>query len=532
MKKIHSVFSVLVMSGVLTLTACGGGGGTPTPTTSIGLTPALGAFTAGATVEAFKTDGTSITSGTTDSNGVITGLAIPTSYTDAIILRVKGGSNVKYFDEGKNAQVDLSQTDTLISVLPAGAVVADGKLGITPLTTLAAGLAGVDATGANPTIPGSATVANAAVTAAFDKVKALTGLVDFDLTQAPNPLKDLTSQRDAASKSDLYGVILAEMAKAAGADGALAQAKKMYQAGKSAKDAGGADAFAAQLLTTVQTVQGAMDQVDASDLLINKGSDDFKKIVNASAVAVPLKDLFSETNLNQLITSRRADLASQVTLRDTKPLSALEGIWDTAAGATLPASGVITPDGRVLLRLQPSANTSRIVLGQFKSTSNGYEATGMDILMQGDQLTVTDVTLTIEQQVTKTSPVTLVIKTGQTQESFSLSYSNRYETPVALADFVGSWSDVTGYVKVTWAINNKGEISGTSSSACTWVGKVTKRNENKGVANVVVKETCNAVDVELRGLVTFKAGSNKQVARVTLTNGNGSKVLLLELNKS
>lgn len=535
MKKNHSIFSVLLMSTALMLSACGGGGGTPpsTPTTSIGLTPALGAFNAGATVEAFKTDGTSITSGTTNAAGVITGLAIPDNYTDAIILRVKGGANVQYFDEGKEAQVDLTSNDTMISVLPAGAIVADGKFGITPLTSLAAGLAGVDSTGSTPKIPGSASDANAAVLAAFDKVKALTGLVDFDLTQAPNPLKDLSSQRDAANKSDLYGVILAEMAKAAGADGALAQARKMYEAGKSAKDAGGADAFAAQLVNTVQTVQGAMDQLDASVLLINKTSSaELKKIVNASAVAVPIKDLFSATNLNQLIANRKSDLDQQVILRTSKPLTDLEGIWDTAAGATLPGSAVITPDGRLLLRLQPSVGTSRIVVAQFKPTNSGYDASGIDILMQGDQLTVRDVTLSVAQQVSKTSPLSLVIKTGQAQESLSLSYGDRYDTSVALGDFAGSWTDLTGYLKVTWVMNNKGEISGTSSSGCTWVGKLTKRNENKGVANVVAKETCNSTEVELRGLVTFKAGSNKQVARVTLTNGNGSKVLLLELNKS
>jgi hypothetical protein len=100
---------------------------------------------------------------------------------------------------------------------------------------------------------------------------------------------------------------------------------------------------------------------------------------------------------------------------------------------------------------------------------------------------------------------------------------------------VGTWSDVVGdYAQVVWKINNKGEISGTSSSSkqCAWTGKIALRNEAKGVANVNVKETCGSNTVELSGLVNFKAGSNKSNARVTVVNNSGKKVLLLELVKS
>jgi hypothetical protein len=88
-------------------------------------------------------------------------------------------------------------------------------------------------------------------------------------------------------------------------------------------------------------------------------------------------------------------------------------------------------------------------------------------------------------------------------------------------------------LKMLW-INNKGEISGTSSTSkqCAWTGKVALRNEAKGVAKVTVKETCGSTSIELSGLVTFKAGSNKSIARVTVVNSSGTKVLLLELTKS
>jgi len=61
---------------------------------------------------------------------------------------------------------------------------------------------------------------------------------------------------------------------------------------------------------------------------------------------------------------------------------------------------------------------------------------------------------------------------------------------------------------------------------------VALRNEAKGVAKVTVKETCGSTSIELSGLVTFKAGSNKSIARVTVVNSSGTKVLLLELTKS
>ena len=550
MKKINSSFSLIVLSIVLALSACGGGGGgggagaggggggTPTPpsNTSVGITPALGAFSSGAVVEAFKTDGTSLATGTTNSDGLITGLGIPTSHTDAIILRVKGGTNVTFFDEGQNAQIDLGNTDTVLSVLPAGVVVADGKFGITPLTSLAAGLAGVDTSGANPSIPGSLAAGNTAVSAALKKVQALTGLVDFDLTMAPNPLKNLTATRDASSKSDLYGVMLAELAKGAGKDGALAQAKQMLQAGQNANAATGGDAFDAELGTSLLAVSLATNQLETSGLLTNKDSSgEFKKFINASSVAVKPKDLYGTSDLAQLITSRSSELSTQVTLRAAMPLSNLQGIWDTAAGATIPASALITPDGRLMLRMQPSSSSDRIVVAQMKPTSAGYASNGLDILMQSDQTTPSDATLTISG-VTAGSALTLKIsKTGQADQTLSLSYSSRYETVVALADYVGTWSDVVGdYAQVVWKINNKGEISGTSSSSkqCAWTGKIALRNEAKGVANVNVKETCGSNTVELSGLVNFKAGSNKSNARVTVVNNSGKKVLLLELVKS
>ncbi len=539
--KFSSSLSVMALCIMSLLTACGGGGGGggggSGSTTSVGVTPALGAFSAGATVEAFKTDGTALlsTPATTNASGQITGLEIPTSYTDALILRVKGGTGVTYFDEGKNAQVSLAATDSIISVLPAGVVAANAKFGVTPFTSLAAGLAGVDSSGATPKIVGNASDANAAVTAAFDKVKALTGLVDFDLTQAPNPLSDLTSTRDATSGSDLYGVMLAELAKAAGAEGALAQAKNMFQAGKSAQSSSTADDFVTKLAGSLQTVQSAMDQMESSSLLTNKASSDvLKKVINASAVAVQPRDLYGTSNLSQLINTRKTELTTQVTLRASKPLSDLEGIWDTSVNASLSGSGLITPDGRLLLRLQPSTTTSRIVVAQFKPTSDGYSATGVDLLLQDDTVTSTDVSLTITQ-LQKASTLTLTIsKTDQAAESFDLTYGTRYESTVSVADFAGTWSDIVGsYAQVTWVINATGGITGTSSSSsqCAWVGKVTKRNEAKGVANVVVKETCGDNAVELKGLATFKAGSNKSVARVTLMNDVKTKLLLLELTK-
>ncbi len=544
MQKINFSNLLVALIAVWSLTACGGGGGggsgagggVTEASTSIGVTPGLGAFSAGATVEAFKTDGTLLGSGTTDSNGKIVGLTVPSSYTDAIILRVKGGTGVNYFDEGKNEQVDLAASEFLMSVLPAGTLVADAKFGITPLTNLMAGLAGVDTAAATPRFSVSAADANLAVSAALKKVQAMTGLVDFDFTTAPNPLKDLSAQRDAANKSDLYGVLLAEMAKLAGSEGAFAQANKMFQSGKSAKDAADSDAFDTHLGNLIQSVQIASSQLETNSLLTNTGnSDAFKKLINASAVAVKPKDLFGSSDLNQLLTSRSNDLASQVTLRASKPLGDLQGVWDTAAQATLPASALITPDGRFIMRMQPTTTSDRIVMAQFKPTSSGYAASGLDVLLKDDKTTVTEVTLNIENVSARTSMTLQTSKSGQASENFVLSYSNRYEAAISLADFTGTWTDVVAdYAKVTWTVNNKGEFTGTSSSSkqCTWAGKISLRNEARGVANVVVKETCGSTSAELKGLLTFKSGSSKSTARVTVMNSSGSKVLLLELSKS
>jgi hypothetical protein len=283
-------------------------------------------------------------------------------------------------------------------------------------------------------------------------------------------------------------------------------------------------------------VSVATNQLETSGLLTNKDSSgEFKKFINASAVAVKPKDVFSTNDLAQLITSRTSELTAQVNLRAAMPLSNLQGMWDTAAGAALPASALITPDGRLMLRMQPSSSSDRIVVAQIKPTSAGYAASGLDILMQSDQTTPSDASLSISGAIAGTSLTLKISKTGQADQTFSLTYSCRYETAVTLADYVGTWSDVVGdYAQVVWAMNSKGEISGTSSSSkqCAWTGKVALRNEAKGVANVTVKETCGGKAIELQGLVNFKSGSNKSIARVTVMNSSGTKVLLLELVKS
>ncbi|NBO89622.1 MAG: hypothetical protein EBU77_08185 [Betaproteobacteria bacterium] len=123
-----------------------------------------------------------------------------------------------------------------------------------------------------------------------------------------------------------------------------------------------------------------------------------------------------------------------------------------------------------------------------------------------------------------------VTKAGQT-DRFTLSYGARYEDKVELANFVGNWADVVGDIKVSWTFDAKGVITGTSSSSCSWAGKLSMRNEAKGVADVVVTETCAGTSVVIKGIAIFKAGSNKGVARVSLFDSEATKALLLELTK-
>jgi len=211
---------VSALAAVGFLSACGS---SDDPSTSISITPALGAIY-GATVEAYDTNGRLLGSSTTAAKGTSTqgkATLVLSNYASGgnpIVIRVKM-AGATYYNEATNADVAVPSTSTDVLLSVASSATSGATLGVTPLTHLAAQLAGVSPSNVGSAITASLTSTNIATAVA--KTNKILGLpVDTNLLAAPTPATSATST------PDLMGKILANLAVAANTAGSnpLAQA--------------------------------------------------------------------------------------------------------------------------------------------------------------------------------------------------------------------------------------------------------------------------------------------------------------------
>jgi len=97
--------------------------GTPAPQPKpLEVTPVLGGFTAGATVDLFRADnGERLDSRTTSADGVAT-VTVPASYTGFAIVRVTGDAAVSYLDERTDTLRPFPAGQRLFAVVPPGSM--------------------------------------------------------------------------------------------------------------------------------------------------------------------------------------------------------------------------------------------------------------------------------------------------------------------------------------------------------------------------------------------------------------------------
>ena len=227
---IKTVFGFAVVSA---LVACGGGGGSSLTgneaaeevaeeVVATRVVPGLGAFSAGARIELFDAAtgnpiGTPST--TTDDGAAIVDLS---GITTPFIVRVTGGNNVTYYDEALEADVPFGAADSLLAMVPATAAVStSARIGVTPLTHMAAAFAGVS--GNTLSVAGNTTQERVqAMVNGYARARYAIGLglqTDLGSQVRLNPLAapSVLSSANASSGIDLstaggyYGLWLAEL---------------------------------------------------------------------------------------------------------------------------------------------------------------------------------------------------------------------------------------------------------------------------------------------------------------------------------
>ena len=196
-------FSLGLMAvAVAVVTGCGGGSSgsvatpTPTATTLLSVTPVLGAVYGG-TVNVYSSTGTLLGTATTSNTDGKASVSL-SNYTagSPVIIKVSLGAGASYFNEktGINVNVTAANPISLLSALPT--VGTGQSVGVTPITNMAAKLAGL-----TPNAVGSGTLATTVTADSIYTAVAKTNLAlpTFWQHQLP-PLLRLLSQQSRLGK--------------------------------------------------------------------------------------------------------------------------------------------------------------------------------------------------------------------------------------------------------------------------------------------------------------------------------------------
>lgn len=255
MRNTLKFFSIAACMAIVT--ACGGGGGGSADTgssssssssnssgggsssssggsssggssTAQGVTvvPSLGAFSSGATVELFDAaTGNPIGSPvTTGSNG--TAVIDLGSQTTSFVIKVTGAATgVTYYDEGTDRNLPLLASHSLLAMVPTSvALSGNARIGVTPLTHMAAAFAGLSNSSLkvvpasiNDTVPFTIAKAYARVRYAMGLGSVTSSLETYlNPLIAPTTLSSLnhSSGIDLSTQGGYYGLLLAELANA------------------------------------------------------------------------------------------------------------------------------------------------------------------------------------------------------------------------------------------------------------------------------------------------------------------------------
>ena len=198
---------------------------------------------------------------------------------------------------------------------------------------------------------------------------------------------------------------------------------------------------------------------------------------------------------------------------------AAQGIWQSAAGADMVNSTLVTDDGQVWSILT-TASTTRLLKASLARAASGFTGTGKSFVLgttaaEGVNMSVS--------AVAKTS-LSGNISNATQSESYSLAYQTRYDVSATLASFVGNWGATLGPGAVSLTIGSTGAIAGTRTTGCTYVGQLSLRTEGRAVVDVAMTETCPAV-TQMAG-VAVKTNDNKGITMLMTTVCDAQAVVL------
>jgi hypothetical protein len=259
------------LAGTMFLQGCGGSNSYVASTLTV--VPALGAVF-GATVQVIDQNGNVVMTGTTGSNGVAN-LQSVVPITGPVVIKVTLPVGATYFDEKSGTNKTVATATNLYSV--STGIGSSTSVGVTPLTNMAAKLAGVSdasSTASGLTATGIAT--------AVAKVNLALGLpVTFNILQAPSSVATSTSNIPTTG----YSGLLASIARTAAVD-ALTQASSLSAAvstNGTVSDFSALTVVVSAVSTSAQSTinQAPQTPVTNNTALVSTATSDASSVLNA-----------------------------------------------------------------------------------------------------------------------------------------------------------------------------------------------------------------------------------------------------------
>lgn len=202
------------------------------------------------------------------------------------------------------------------------------------------------------------------------------------------------------------------------------------------------------------------------------------------------------------------------------PTSALQGLWQSAAGASPAMSAIGMPDGQ-LWSVVTGPEAVHVLQANLTGQTSSYAGKGTIYLLGSDAVTSGNVTASVVEKSTLTGAVT---QDDGSSTPFSLAYQARYDTPATLAAFAGGWRDVQGPGAQKWNIDSNGALTGTRTTGCTYAGQLSERAERKAVIDVTMTENCAGTRVRLQGIATLNTSDG--ISMVVITEDRTAAVAL------
>lgn len=206
----------------------------------------------------------------------------------------------------------------------------------------------------------------------------------------------------------------------------------------------------------------------------------------------------------------------------------LQGRWLTATAITPAQAGIVLPgaEGSTELWLLSSDFKS---LSRLQLTTSGADS----VSATGKTYSLPSTSANVGQPASYSGNANLNNNSlSLNAGALLLTRSDALAVPSRQADIEGQWRATMGGLTVTvdWNIAADGSLSGSSSTGCSYAGKLTARSDASAYhANLT--ETCLTASASFSGIATYRASPAALTLALTSTDATQDKALVVSLVK-